>query len=491
MRRSVLWAVSVALFLAAYGALLVRANSAVAGGADSSGYLNAARLYSRGRVSEPIALLSALRFPPADQEMFFPLGYRAGPRPGTMAPSYPPGLPLHMALAGMLGGWSFAPFLVVPLLAVASLVLLFLVARELGLSRGLASTGAVLLAACPIFFGIAIQPMSDVPATAWVLAVILFALRARRRPAWAFAAGAAYGIAVLVRPTNVLIGLALLFALPRGTRAVARAFAGALPFAAFLLLYNYFAFGDASMTGHGAHGEKMSANNVLAQIRIHGSWIPSLLTPLVPLAWIAVGFDRRVPRRDRWLLLAWFGAFFGFYCFNEVLEDWWVTRYLLPGIPAMILATLLLARDASERIRETNPLPATRRWVTAIGCVVLGAIVAVGIRHIRRFDLLSISRGEAVYRDAGRGVADIAPSRAVILSMQMSGALKYYTDYPIVRWDWMPAERFPKLRRAAEERGLRLYALLWPFEHADSFAKLPGSWTRVGAWRDVVLWRLD
>jgi len=409
-----------------------------------------------------------------------------------MAPLYPPGLPLHLAPAGMLGGWSFAPFLIVPLLAVASLVLLFLVARELGLSRGLSSAGAVLFAACPIFFGMAIQPMSDVPATAWVLAVILFALRARRQPAWAIAAGAAFGVAVLVRPTNVLIGLALLLALPRGARAAARAFVGGLPFIAFLFLYNSFAYGSATTTGYGGIlGGAMSYKNVLPNIRHHGSWLSFLLTPLLPLAWVAVGFDRRVSLRDRSLLLFWFGAFFVFYCFYEVYDDWWATRFLLPGIPAMILATLLLARDVSELLRRRNFLPATLRWKTAIGCVILSAIVAVGVRHIRRFGLLSNYQGEAVYRDASRGAAEIAPSRALIVSMQMSGALKYYTERPIVRWDRIPAERFPELRRMAEERGLRWYALLWPFEEADSFKNLPGSWTRLGAWRDVVLWRLD
>lgn len=218
-----------ALALAAYAVLLVRANSFVAGGADSSGYLNEARLIASGRLSEDIAALRLLGLPPGDQDAFIPLGYRSGPRPGTMAPIYPPGLPLHMALLGTLGGWHTAPFLAAPIAAIAALLLIYAIARELGLSRGLSAAGALALTACPIFLGMAVQPMSDVPGTAWVLAVIFLGLRARRNVGWAVAAGAALGIAVLVRPTNALAAIPLLFALPPRKGAVVRALAGGLP----------------------------------------------------------------------------------------------------------------------------------------------------------------------------------------------------------------------------------------------------------------------
>ena len=165
-----------------------------------------------------------------------------------MAPIYPPGLPLHMALLGTLGGWRTAPFLAAPIAAIAALLLIYAIARELGLSRGLSAAGALVLAACPIFLGMAVQPMSDVPATAWVLAVIFFGLRARRSVGWAVAAGAALGVAVLVRPTNALAAIPLFFALPPRKGAVVRALAGGLPFAAFLLLFNQAAFGGATST---------------------------------------------------------------------------------------------------------------------------------------------------------------------------------------------------------------------------------------------------
>jgi len=488
----VLWRIGAALLLGLYATLLVRANSYVAGGADSSGYLNAARLLSRGRVVEPVELVTRLDLTSREARLFIPLGFVPAAGPATMAPYYPPGLPLHMASIAALGGWTHAPFLVGPLAALAALVLFFSMGRELGLSRTLSAAGTLLLASCPIFFGMAIQPMSDVPATAWVLAALLFGLRARRDDRWAILCGVAFGMAVLVRPTDLLAAPAAALALPARRGAIAKSFLAALPFAILLAAYNTTAFGSAAATGYGSTlAWSLSARNVLPEIRNYGYWIPVLLTPLLPLCWIAVVVDRRVPRRDRALLFLWFGSFFAFYCFYQVYEDWWSTRFLLPGIPAMILATAILARDLPLALENRNLLRGLVRRRTVIGIALLVAILAIEVNHIRRFDLLGMARGETVYRDASRWAASSLPSGSLLVAMQMSGALKYYTGLPIVRWDSIDPGRFQALRQSLEAHGLHWYALLWPFEATDFRKRLPGPWTRIGVWRDIGLWRLD
>ena len=484
--------VCAAILLALYGSVLLTANSPIAGGADSSGYLNAARLVARGRALEEIRPLALLGLPGSYADVFLPLGYTMAARPGTMAPQYPPGLPLHMAAAGALAGWTHAPFLVIPLAAIAGVALLYLTARELGLPPALAASGAALLGVCPIFFGMAIQPMSDTLATSWVLAAVYLGLRSRRNENVAIAAGAAFGVAVLVRPTNALAIFALALALPPGRRAAIRALAGAMPLALSLALYNRLAFGSAAATGYGSllHST-MSLRNLLPEIRHYGYWVPALLTPLLPLAWIALPFDRKVALRDRGLCLLWFGAFLAFYGFYQPFEDWWSTRFLLPGFPAIILAALLLARDVPEFFQQRARGRGLPRWGTVIGGALLLAMAASAILWIRRFDLFSLKTGEAIYREASLGAAGIVPPGAVIVAMQMSGALKYYTDRPVARWDALQPGRFGDLRAAARARGRGLYALLWPFEEADFAARVPGSRKRIGAWRDITLWRLD
>lgn len=393
-----------------------------------------------------------------------------------------------MAAAAAIGRFPAAAFLVGPIAAIASLVLCFLVGRELGLPPRTSAAATAVLASCPIFFGMAIQPMRDALAAAWVLAAIFFALRARGGTGWAIAAGAAIGIAILVRPTNVLAAPALCLALPPRRRTFAAAVAGGAPFSVLFAAYNLAAFGNATATGYGSMPIRaLSAANVVPQLRHFGYWIPAMMTPLVPLAWAALARDRQASRNDRGLLLLWFGGFFAFYAFYEVSDDWWSTRFLLPGIPTMILAAALVARDGRAELARRGHWV----WRCATGLPLLFGILAVSAGHIRRFDLLSMHRGEKIYRDASSGTAALVPRNALVASMQMSGALKYYTPLPIVRWDLVYPTRFPGLRRTAEEKGFRWYSLVWTFEEEGFARNLPGQWRRIRAWRDVGLWRLD
>ena len=69
---------------------------------------------------------------------------------------------------GARGGGRDAVFLVVPVLGAAAVWLMFLLgSRVAGPTAG--ALAAVLFAASPIFLFQVVQPMSDVPATAWWL----------------------------------------------------------------------------------------------------------------------------------------------------------------------------------------------------------------------------------------------------------------------------------------------------------------------------------
>lgn len=252
MRKPNVLAVASAALLTGYALVLFHHTSFAAGGADSSGYLNGARVLASGRASEPIRGFHRLGFPQRDAPLFTPLGYGPGPRPGTMSPSYPPGLPLHMAAAAFVGGWTRAPFLVSPLAGLTCLLLIFFLGRELGLPRGLAFAGSVLLGFTPVFAFQEVVAMSDVPATAWAIAAVLTAFRARRAPLWSAFAGAAFAVGVLVRPMNALLLPALLLALPPRPKNWGLFVVGGIPFAALLLLYNDAAFGSALRTGYGS-----------------------------------------------------------------------------------------------------------------------------------------------------------------------------------------------------------------------------------------------
>ncbi len=480
-----IFAASVAFL--AYAWLLFFHASFSVGGADSSGYANAARLILAGRVSEPVEALKHLELPPDFARTFIPLAFEPGPRPGTMAPFYPPGFSLHVALAALVAGWNYGPFVVSPLAALASVFLIYLVGRELGLSRLFSTAGAAVLALCPVLVFMAEQPMSDVVATMWSLAAILFALRSRRRETWAAAAGAAFGFAVLVRPADALLLVPLAFAIRLRPRALLWFVLGGAPSAAALLAWNQLASGNPFRTAYGGLAQGLASVYFPERFRHYGLWLTRLLSPLVPAGWLLIGLNRRVAGRDRALLFFWFAVFLVFYCFWGVDGAWWYTRYLLPGIPAMILASLLIVRDGMHLAKADRGVLLRR----VVAVLALALVLAIEHRQIRTLDILHFGEGEKIYPEASRWAESRVPPRSLVLSRQMSGALKFYTGLTPVRWDWIQPSQIPRLRERAEAEGYQWFALLAPVENEEFQKRLPWGWSKMGNLRDITLWRLD
>ena len=206
--RRILFFLSI-LGVVAYGALLIQN---LAPGVGSSGERRSRQRRpgdGLGGIVQPIEALALLELPDRFAPALIPGSHAPGPRPGTMVPRQAPGFALHVVPASLVAGWDAGPSIVSPIAAILCLLLLFLFARELEVSRPFAFAGAAILAACPVFLFEAVQPTGDVTATMWAMASVYFALRARRSDRWASAAGAALGVAVLVRPANLLLLLPL------------------------------------------------------------------------------------------------------------------------------------------------------------------------------------------------------------------------------------------------------------------------------------------
>ena len=229
----------------------------VAGGADSSGYLNSARLFAEGRWSTELRIPVEVRSVARPHE-FMPLGFTAGGGEGQAVPTYPPGLPLQFALAGVALGWTWGPLVVGLGLAAAFPILMVWAARELELSPVLALAGAGVLMVCPVTLFGALQPLSDLPAAVWSLAALVAALRAGRSPAqaggsslvWSMICGAAVAMAVAVRPTSALVIPALMVILGHWRRWIG-ATVGGLPGALLLAVYQSVLYGHPLASGYG------------------------------------------------------------------------------------------------------------------------------------------------------------------------------------------------------------------------------------------------
>lgn len=479
-----------------YTALLVRYTCYAAGGADSSGYLNAARLLAQRHLVIRVVPLDRLGLEGKWRDAFIPLGFAFAPAPRDIAPSYPLGYPLHLMLFGAVFGWKRAPFLITPLAAALTLMVTYRLARRLGLDRRWSAAAAALLAIAPTFLFMAIQPMSDVTATLWCTAAIFFALRALGRPRYAILCGMAFSIAVWVRPSNLLLGVAVAIAVLFGASgdaaaddekplsrrrfvALATAVGASVPFAVALLLVNRVLYGSPFATGYGPMHEMLSLSFAAARLPHYAKWLLVLETPVVFPGALFIAVDRRAAVWKRVLLLVWFAAFFGFYVFYLAYDAWWYTRFLLPAFPALLIATLLVLRDLPSRWKW--------RWTW-----LFVAVIAVqSLRLDRYFQIFRVWEGEQIYPHAARWAEKKLPADALPVAMQLSGSLYFYDGRFSVRYDNLDPGRFQELRAYAGAAGLHWYAVVFNWEVPELQKNMPGTWTKLESNRNVLLLRLD
>jgi hypothetical protein len=67
-----------------------------------------------------------------------------------------------------------------------------------------------------------------------------------------------------------------------------------------------------------------------------------------------------------------------------------------------------------------------------------------------------------------------------------SGALYYYTQFPIVRFDFINRDRVWDFFRAATTAQRPMYAVLWPHEIDEMMSRIGGRWTKVAELRGSV-----
>jgi len=475
------------------GFVLVKFAVYAVGGSDSSGYLRLARALLQGNIVQRATELDLLGLPDEFLRNFIPLGYDQGPRTGTMTPLYSVGAPLLMAFGALIGGWEHGPFLINPIAGALSLLLIYLIGLELGLSRGFSIGGAIMLAVSPTFVYMALMPMSDAVAMFWGLVAILGALRSRKLDRWALLSGAGFGMAFLTRPTGALLLIPLLFSLRLKSRTILYFLLGGLPTAAIFFTYNVISHDSLLITGYWAtnHQDLMMTTGFMDRFNSYRYWIRVTMSPLPLLGWLAVIVDRKVELRNRLMLLSWFGAFFLFYCFYNIYDAWWYTRFLLPAYPAMVLGAVLIARDLPELFRKwvSESNRARLRWIVLI--IMVAVTLSHERRNIRKFDLFSVNVGEGSYPASCRWADQQLPSKSLIASMQMSGALKFYTNRPILRWNAVTPEQWPEVKKRAAERGYQWYALLIPSEIEEAQKRLGGKWTKLGTLDQTSLWRIE
>jgi hypothetical protein len=476
------WLPWIALF--AYANILVYHLDVYAGGADSSGYLNSARLLGEGAFSTPVLRPAAAGIETLETKAFIPPGF--APIDATrMVPTYPVGLPLLFLCAEKILPVPLAVGAVNLAHMLAGLLLIRALARLAGLPKSWGWIAAGWLALCPVYLFMGLQPMSDVAALVWVTAAVVCAWQSESDRRWAWVAGFATALAIMIRPTNLLVFVPVVLCLGLSWQRLVRWIAGGIPGALALAWYNTHAYGHPFRTGYGDPRGLFSSEWIGITLTHYAEWLPKLLTPFVALA-LALPFLRSVPGRTRLMLTSWalvyLGLYATYYCTHET---WWYLRFVLPAMPALIVMALLAFRTllTSRHAPETAAADGHRRhWRWFFPAAALGWLVSLGL-HLDAFDSW---RGNQRYRDAAQWLETHSPRDAVVVSDQHSGALLFYTRRGSVHPD--NSRDADVIASAAARAGLPVYAIVHPFEQ-KILRWFPGHWQPLTAFDNITLWR--
>ena len=459
------WSAVVAATAAIASALVAIAyGNRAAGGSDAFGYVSQARLWASGQLlwRDPYFEL-ARTFGRA----VAPLGYDLARTPGAIVPTYPPGLPLAMAIASRLGGEA-AVYYVVPLLGGLAVWLTYVLGARVA-ERRAAMIAAVLFAFSPIFLFQSVQPMSDVPAAAlWLLAWVV-ALTPGRLPA--FGAGMAAAGAVLIRPNLAVLAAVVLPVVAATRPRLARAslfVCGLAPACAVIAMLNAVWYGSPLRAGYGSIASLYEWSNFAPNVRNYTRWLVDVLSPVV-LVSLAAPLAARVKHG---------GAMYAFaavvvlsYLFYGVFENWTYLRFLLPAIPLLFILLGAVLVSGIERM----PL-AVRGAAVFVVCLLCPSWYLVKAHALNVFD---IGRAERRYAAVGEFIRDRLPPNAVVITVIQSGSVWLHGHRPTLRWDYLEPHRLEPAIDIVRAHGYAPYILLEHWEE-ESFRARFGAASPIG-----------
>ena len=420
-----------------------------AGGADGYGYVSEAAQWLRRSLiaDDPLAALT-----PQLGLAVAPAGYTLGPHNSGLVSVYPPGLPLAMAFAQLVGG-DGAVFLVVPLFAGMAVWFTY-VAGARAIDGRVGLLAAILVAFSPLFLLQSFEPMSDVPAVAWWTAA--WAMSMSAGPWSAFGAGVAAAAAILTRPNLAPLALAVaasaVLSPPRLRRAAAFA-APVVAGCAIVAAFNDALYGSPLLSGYGPARTLYAWANLAPNTRAYARWMNDLYSPVILLALASPWFLRRAAV---WPMLAFSAAVVLSYLFYIPFDHWAFARFLLPAVP------LLLVLTCGVVVCWIDRLP--RRLRSACAIVFAALLVVRGAGLASRLHVFDISVAEQRYATIGEFVGRALPSNAVVLTSIHSGSVRRYGKRLTVRWTALPPDGLDRTIALLRDRGYTPYVLIEDWE---------------------------
>ena len=447
---------AVALAAVALSALVsIRWGAFAVGGSDSHCYAGQARMFLEGRASLAPPLAPPVPWPNA-AATFAPSGFAQGPDPaGGSVPLCAAGLAVAMAGASAMAG-DGAVFAVVPLLGMLAVWSTWLLGRRLsGPVTGAAS--AVLVACSPIFLYQVVQPMSDVPAAALWTAALATGIGPPegKRPSLGrgLTAGLLAGAAIMLRPNLAPLALVPVALLWPSWRAAVAAAAGTFPGIVAVALLQWAIYGSPVRSGYGDLGQLFSLGYVPTNLANYPAWLAYAHTPVLAIGLVAPFVARR--RAVAWMLAAFVLGVLAAYLPYVPFSDWWYTRFLLPGLPALIVLMVIVLERAAALL--------PRRAAVAAVCVATLVLAGYWLHRAEAVSVFRLKALEQKYVELGK-LATRLPPNALVIAAQPAGSVRYYARKPTLSWDAIEPEWLDRVIAECRARGLSPYLAIESWE---------------------------
>jgi hypothetical protein len=433
--------------------------SRVAGGADAFGYVSEAALLAHRQLGIDQSYADSLPWPGAVGS-FVPLAYHLGAN-HVMGPTVAPGLPLLMMFARAFS--ACGPYLIVPLCGAALVLATFSLGRRV-FGAGPALVAAALVACSPTVVFESLVVMADVPAAAFWMSALAVALRSSGGST--FGAAVLSGVAILIRPNLLPLAvfpwLLAICRLDSARTAVVRTLvfaAGSVPAALIIAVINARVHGSPFTSGYGDLGDAFSLAHAATNAGLYsGWWLES--QGAAGLTFLAALWPWRAGmRREVVILIGYAISTALLYLFYLPFDQWWYLRFMIPAIPVV----LLLCADAAAWLTQRSAIVRT---------LALTALLISGATHAVRFadskDILMNAEAEKRrYLDAAIYLDTTLPPEAVVLAMQHSGSIRYYTGRLTMRWDVLDPGALDVAVAALMARAVPVYAAIESWEEED------------------------
>jgi hypothetical protein len=151
------------------------------------------------------------------------------------------------------------------------------------------------------------------------------------------------------------------------------------------------------------------------------------------------------------------------YLFYFQFEVCWYLRFLLPAFPPLlVLMSVALVSIATRMVGILRDM--------AIA-VIIGLLAWHGVTFARDHSAFASKEGERKYVAVGNYIARRLPERAVIISMQFSGSIRYYSGRPTIRYDFIPEAGLDSLVVELQHVGYEPYIMVEDSERSKFLAR--------------------